>query len=129
MVPNSTISFTPLPRESDRAIDPLLDANSLQSAQAKSDLPINRNAEVDLNRILNLPGRALLTEIEVAAVLRVSVFVLREWRRRNIGPRYLKINGRAVRYRLSDLTTYQDLQPIGGGGSGSHKAPQMAGKS
>ena len=58
---------------------------------------------VDLARVLNLPGRALLDEHEAAAALHLSVRLLREWRRRRIGPKYLKINSRALRYRLSDL--------------------------
>ena len=79
-------------------------------------------ADIDLARILNLPGRALLDEYEAAEVLHVSVRVLRAWRCRNIGPKYLKLNRTAVRYKLDDLWAYQDAQPMGGEGAAPRKA-------
>ena len=94
---------------------------SSSSHKTEAERLIDRVAEVDLTQTLNLPGRALLDEYQAAAVLHVSVRLLRDWRRRNIGPKYLKINARTVRYRLSDLEAYQDTQPIGGEGSGPRK--------
>ena len=46
---------------------------------------------------------------EVAAVLRVSVGTLANWRSQGIGPRYTKLSTAAnapVRYRLGDIETY-----------------------
>jgi len=93
-----------------------------QSNQVKPSRPVDRVAKIDLSQILNLPGRALLNEYQTAAVLNVSVRVLRDWRIQNIGPRFIKINAKSVRYRLSELEAYQDAQPVGGEGSGPRQA-------
>jgi hypothetical protein len=97
--------------------------------QAKPNRLIDRASHVNLTEILNLPGRALLDERQAAAVLHVSVRVLQDWRIQNSGPKYIKINGKTVRYRLCDLEAYQDAQPTGGEGSGPHKARRTPGKS
>lgn len=47
----------------------------------------------------------LLTEKEVAAILRVSVSTLQQWRWRGIALPFLKV-GSAVRYRRQDLDSY-----------------------
>jgi hypothetical protein len=88
-----------------------------EANRAKTERFIERVAQVDLGRILNLPGTALLNEYQTAAVLNVSVRVLRDWRVKNIGPKYLKINNRVVRYKLADTFSYRDAQPTGGEGS------------
>ncbi len=46
--------------------------------------------------------RELLTEKQVAALLRVTVKALQAWRGRGGGPPFIKM-GRCVRYRLEDL--------------------------
>lgn len=71
---------------------------------------------VDLAAIpWNIPW-ALLDEFEAAAVLRVSVKLLRRQRHEGVGPRYRKLNGSSVRYRMSDLQEFLENQPCGGGG-------------
>jgi predicted DNA-binding transcriptional regulator AlpA len=45
----------------------------------------------------------LLTPPEAAEVLRVVVRTLDDWRYRGVGPRYVKLSHRAVRYRASDV--------------------------
>jgi hypothetical protein len=94
------------------------DLNFTQVKRVKPDRLVDRVADVDLRQILNLPGRALLTEYQAAAALNLSVRTLRDWRNQNIGPHFIKLNGKSVRYRLSELEAYQDLQPAGGGEAG-----------
>ena len=51
----------------------------------------------------------LLRERDAADYLGVTDSTLQKWRYLGLGPRYIKIggnHGRAVRYRLSDLTDY-----------------------
>ncbi|MFE9065041.1 helix-turn-helix transcriptional regulator [Streptomyces violaceusniger] len=51
----------------------------------------------------------LLKPKEVAAVLRVSVGTLANWRHQGVGPRYLKLSpavNAPVRYRDEDVTAY-----------------------
>jgi predicted DNA-binding transcriptional regulator AlpA len=50
----------------------------------------------------------LLTEVEAAQFLNVSHRSLQNWRVRGGGPRYVKIGGRIVRYRRSDLAAWID---------------------
>ncbi len=49
--------------------------------------------------------RELLTEKQVAALLRVTVKALQAWRGRGGGPPFVKM-GRCVRYRLEDLEAF-----------------------
>jgi predicted site-specific integrase-resolvase len=48
---------------------------------------------------------SLVTEVEAAGILRVSLTSLRRWRRQGRGPVYRKLN-RAVRYRPEDLMDF-----------------------
>ncbi|ODU41779.1 MAG: hypothetical protein ABS96_30375 [Lysobacteraceae bacterium SCN 69-123] len=48
----------------------------------------------------------LLDEKEVAATLGVAPGTLRNWRSLRIGPVYVKLGKRAVRYRRSDVETF-----------------------
>ena len=50
----------------------------------------------------------LLDQKAVSRVLDVSTKTLENWRWKNIGPRYCKMN-RMVRYRSSDLMDYIDM--------------------
>ena len=50
----------------------------------------------------------LLTEPETAALLRVHVKTLRNWRWRGEGPRFRKIGLRLVRYQRADLAAFVD---------------------
>lgn len=49
---------------------------------------------------------AFYTEKEVAALLRVGVKTLRNWRSRGEGPRFRKIGKRCVRYARRDLVDF-----------------------
>lgn len=50
--------------------------------------------------------RALLTCREAGEFLGVPESALAQWRSQRRGPPYIKLEGRLVRYRLSDLETY-----------------------
>jgi excisionase family DNA binding protein len=53
----------------------------------------------------SLPG--LLTDIEVADTLGVSVATVRRWRLlKSGGPRYCRIGAGAIRYRREDIAAY-----------------------
>lgn len=51
-----------------------------------------------------------LTESEAARVLGITPTCLRQWRHRQMGPRYLKVGAAAVRYRLDDLLEF--MRPV-----------------
>lgn len=55
---------------------------------------------------------ALVGEDEAARILGLAVQTLRNWRFKRIGPSYLKIGRRAVRYQMSDLLEYIDSRKI-----------------
>jgi predicted DNA-binding transcriptional regulator AlpA len=58
---------------------------------------------------------ALLNEREVAALTTMSVASLRRWRLQgDAGPKFIKVGGSAVRYRLSDVEAWLSSQPSGG---------------
>lgn len=46
---------------------------------------------------------ALLTEIQAAKYLGLTPRALQAWRYQGYGPRFVKISGRCIRYRASDL--------------------------
>jgi len=54
----------------------------------------------------HLERKELLTPIEAAKFLGVSVETLAQWRSQFRGPRYIKLECRLIRYRLSDLEVY-----------------------
>jgi hypothetical protein len=58
---------------------------------------------------------ALVDEFVVAAALGLSVRTIRNYRLNNVGPRFIRLNGCAVRYRLGDLQAFLEAQPSGGG--------------
>jgi len=65
----------------------------------------------------NLETEHCVPERSAAAVLGVSVALLRKWRQTRGGPPYLRI-GKLVRYRISDLRRFMDscaVDPNGGG--------------
>ncbi len=55
----------------------------------------------------------VLTESELARRARVSISVLRKWRREGQGPRFLKL-GRLVRYRAQDIQAWLDAHALDG---------------
>jgi hypothetical protein len=55
----------------------------------------------------------LLTESELADILRISVAALRKWRVIGRGPQFIKI-GPLVRYRAGDVQVWLESRPGGG---------------
>jgi hypothetical protein len=53
----------------------------------------------------------LLDPNEVAALLKVRPTTLGKWRHFRLGPRYYKMHGQLVRYRLGDLLDWIESQP------------------
>ncbi len=70
--------------------------------------------QVDLTTIPTLPW-ALVNEFQAAAVLALSVKTLRRQRHEGVGPKFVKLNGATVRYRVGDLQTWLAAQPTFGG--------------
>jgi hypothetical protein len=56
---------------------------------------------------------ALLTEVQAADLLSLSVRTLQAWRTRAFGPAFVRA-GRAVRYRRRDLSTWIDANTVVG---------------
>jgi excisionase family DNA binding protein len=77
---------------------------AMHNACGKAQQPEAASAASDARRAA-LVERRMLTDIEVAARLGVSPFTVRSWRRKGVGPRFLKM-GRAVRYRPEDVDEY-----------------------
>ena len=50
----------------------------------------------------------LLTVLETAAFLKVSKSALNKWRGEGSGPRYVRLTGGTVRYRVTDLLAFID---------------------
>lgn len=60
----------------------------------------------------------LLTELEVADRLRVSLSCLRRWRLERRGPRFVKV-GSLVRYPTEELDRWIESLPAGGAPAGN----------
>lgn len=58
--------------------------------------------------------RRLLTEREVEADYGIPTKTLQHWRYVGRGPRYLKIEGRLVRYRLADIERWLESYAVEG---------------
>ena len=57
---------------------------------------------------------ALLTEVQAADFLCLSIRTLQAWRIKLVGPRFVRA-GRAIRYRRSDLIAWIDANTSGSG--------------
>ena len=53
-----------------------------------------------------------LKEKEAAAYLGLSVKTLQAWRFYSKGPKYLKLSGRAIRYRVEDLDQFMEASTV-----------------
>jgi hypothetical protein len=54
---------------------------------------------------------ALVTEVQAADLLRLSVRTLQAWRSRAFGPAFVRA-GRAIRYRRRDLFAWMDANTV-----------------
>ncbi len=57
-------------------------------------------------------GDALLRPREAAEFLGIPEGTLAQWRSQHRGPRYIKLEGRLVRYRASDLESWLSRQAV-----------------
>ena len=59
-------------------------------------------------------AKELMTTEEVAALLKVAPATLSDWRHDRKGPQYYKINGRMIRYKLSEVLAWleQSLESV-----------------
>lgn len=55
----------------------------------------------------------ILTTAEAAAYLKVAPGTIENWRVRKVGPPYLRLNGRTVRYRQDELEEWVRQQGAG----------------
>jgi predicted DNA-binding transcriptional regulator AlpA len=53
----------------------------------------------------NLPPEVVLP-VEAASLLSVSLSLLKKWRMRGDGPRFVRLGGRAIGYRRTDLSDW-----------------------
>jgi hypothetical protein len=63
-------------------------------------------------RLEPLPVDRMLTTKQVATILAVSIDVLRKWRQRRKGLRYLRYFDGAIRYRLSDAMKFLEASTV-----------------
>jgi len=56
--------------------------------------------------IQTLEAERLLREREAARYLNYAMKTLQSWRNQGVGPKYLKVGSRTVRYRLDDLKAW-----------------------
>lgn len=63
------------------------------------------------NRMTALEPEALLTEVDAADLLRLSIRTLQSWRARDFGPAFIRA-GRAIRYRRNDIIKWVDAQTV-----------------
>jgi hypothetical protein len=68
--------------------------------------------------VADIPARLqLLDENQVVAMgVCSSVHTLRSWRHEGRGPKFIKVEGTLVRYRLSDIEAFLNSLPGGGAG-------------
>lgn len=59
-----------------------------------------------------------LTTPDAAAFINVSKRTLESWRARGIGPRYIALSARAVRYRVEDLRSFLADRTVEPGANG-----------
>ncbi len=61
------------------------------------------------------PPEKLLRPAEVAGLIGVDPQLLADWRSRRVGPPFLKLGHRTVRYHPATLDRWLDSRQVGGG--------------
>lgn len=56
----------------------------------------------------------LYTTKQIAKKFQIKANALNIWRHKGIGPKYIKLSRRAVRYRKSDVLVYLQANELGG---------------
>ena len=68
-----------------------------------------------LNTIHNLPNDALITAKEAALFLSIKASTLAWYRSQGLGPQFIRLGAKLIRYKVSDLREYTKSQPMSEG--------------
>ena len=55
----------------------------------------------------------LLTQREAATLLKLSQRTIERLRVSGLGPKFIRVSGRSIRYRLTDIETYVSSRVVG----------------
>ena len=99
--------------EAPAAMATVAPVSPVAKAETTSDAPIAPVAPARSHAAAPVAGLGLLTSQEAAGILRVSLQRLESWRRKGIGPAFIKINARTINYRSADIEAFlaARLQP------------------
>ncbi len=99
--------------EAPAAMATVAPVSPVAKAETTSDAPIAPVAPARSHAAAPVAGLGLLTSQEAAGILRVSLQRLECWRRKGIGPAFIKINARTINYRSADIEAFlaARLQP------------------
>lgn len=61
---------------------------------------------------MNEQAKPMLNDVEAAALLGVAPATLNRWRAERIGPAFVRLSGRCVRYRREDVERYIESRRI-----------------
>ena len=87
-----------------RAVKWKLRSRRLMQQRGKSHMTQTERANSQRNRTED--ADALLDSDGTADVIGVRPKTLESWRTRNIGPKFIRLSRRCVRYRLADIKEY-----------------------
>jgi hypothetical protein len=73
----------------------------------------------------NIDHDSLLTEVQAADVLNLSVRTLQAWRTKRTGPSFVRA-GRAIRYRMRDLVAWMDANTVSSTGPDASQSRRMS---
>lgn len=68
-----------------------------------------------LNTIHSLPNDALITAKEAALFLSIKETTLAWYRYQGLGPQFIRLGAKLIRYKVGDLRDYTQSQPISEG--------------
>ena len=124
----------PVKRQTDFGVAPRNSLGKPQEAQASGVTPLlgtemaqMRLGELEIEKRAKAPrqaGPVMLSPREVGELLGLCKWTLQQWRKRRIGPAWIKLSARCVRYPLAALSRYLDahLQGELWGKNGAKKA-------
>ena len=59
-----------------------------------------------------VPSPQLLTSSQAAEMLNLKTETLRKWRQAGTGPKWIRVNGKVLRYRLTDLLAFVSKREV-----------------